>query len=61
MQTVAVGICSAVGASGASVVPFMVGAIAQAKGVKVLQPIILAFLVMCLILWLIVGRIKPMK
>uniref|UniRef100_L2G103 Major facilitator superfamily transporter n=1 Tax=Colletotrichum fructicola (strain Nara gc5) TaxID=1213859 RepID=L2G103_COLFN len=32
MRVSAIGICSAIGASGASVIPFMVGAIAQAKG-----------------------------
>ncbi|KAH7127609.1 MFS transporter [Dactylonectria macrodidyma] len=56
MKTVAIGICAAVGASGASIVPFLVGAIAQAKGVTVLQPIILAFLALCMLLWLCLPR-----
>ncbi|KAL2795126.1 major facilitator superfamily domain-containing protein [Aspergillus keveii] len=56
MRVSAVGICSAVGASGASIIPFMVGAIAQAKGVAVLQPIILAFLVLCFIIWCFVPN-----
>jgi hypothetical protein len=34
----------------------MVGAIAQAKGVAVLQPIILAFLVLCFIIWCFVPN-----
>ncbi|OMP82718.1 Bypass of stop codon protein 6, partial [Diplodia seriata] len=51
LQVPAVGICSAIGASGASSVPFAVGAIAQAMGVQVLQPIIFACLLLCLLLW----------
>lgn len=57
MQVSAIGICSAVGASGASIVPFAVGAIAQAKGVKVLQPIIFACLVLCLLLWFCIEKL----
>ncbi|KAL4791481.1 major facilitator superfamily domain-containing protein [Aspergillus venezuelensis] len=57
MRVSAVGICSAVGASGACVIPFLVGAIAQEKGVSVLMPIILAFLVLCFILWWFVPNI----
>ncbi|KAF5484974.1 Bypass of stop codon protein 6 [Colletotrichum siamense] len=53
MRVSAIGICSAIGASGASVIPFMVGAIAQAKGVAVLQPIILSVLAVCFLLWLL--------
>ncbi|KAL2838632.1 major facilitator superfamily domain-containing protein [Aspergillus pseudoustus] len=56
MRVSAVGICSAVGASGASIIPFMVGAIAQAKGVAVLQPIVLAFLILCFIIWCFVPN-----
>ncbi|KAL3461889.1 major facilitator superfamily domain-containing protein [Aspergillus heterothallicus] len=56
LRVSAVGICSAVGASGASVIPFMVGAIAQAKGVVVLQPIVLAFLALCFIIWCFVPN-----
>ncbi|KAF4871893.1 Bypass of stop codon protein 6 [Colletotrichum siamense] len=54
MRVSAIGICSAIGASGASVIPFMVGAIAQAKGVAVLQPIILSVLAVCFLLWLLI-------
>ncbi|KAL3446333.1 major facilitator superfamily domain-containing protein [Aspergillus insuetus] len=56
MRVSAVGICSAVGALGASIIPFMVGATAQAKGVAVLQPIVLAFLVLCFIIWCFVPN-----
>lgn len=47
----AIGFAAAFGSSGAAVLPFAVGAIAQAKGVAVLQPIILALLVVLLGLW----------
>ncbi|KAK8052652.1 hypothetical protein PG996_011953 [Apiospora saccharicola] len=47
----AIGFAAAFGGSGAAVLPFAVGAIAQAKGVQVLQPIILALLGVILLLW----------
>jgi fucose permease len=48
----AIGFSAALGGSGAAILPFAVGAIAQAKGVEVLQPIILAFLGVIFLLWL---------
>ncbi|KAI1644647.1 MFS general substrate transporter [Daldinia loculata] len=48
----AIGFAAAFGGSGAAILPFAVGAIAQAKGVEVLQPIILAFLGAIFLLWL---------
>ncbi|CZR52009.1 related to tetracycline resistance proteins [Phialocephala subalpina] len=47
----AVGFAAAFGGGGAAVLPFAVGAIAQARGVQVLQPIVLALLVLILALW----------
>lgn len=47
----AIGFASAVGGGGAAVIPFAVGAIAQAVGVKVLQPIVLALIVCCMLGW----------
>ncbi|KAF4502943.1 tetracycline resistance [Fusarium agapanthi] len=52
-----IGFAAAFGGSGAAILPFAVGAIAQAKGVKTLQPIILAFLTVLLALWLSLPRI----
>jgi fucose permease len=49
----AIGFAAAFGGGGAAVLPFAVGAIAQAKGVQVLQPIVLALLVLILVLWCI--------
>jgi fucose permease len=52
----AIGFAAAFGGSGAAIFPFAVGAIAQAKGVGVLQPIILALLVVILGVWLGLPR-----
>ena len=46
-----VGFAAAFGGGGAAILPFAVGAIAQVKGVQVLQPIVLALLAMILALW----------
>ncbi|KAK3371458.1 major facilitator superfamily domain-containing protein [Lasiosphaeria ovina] len=48
----AIGFACAFGGGGAALVPFAVGAIAEIKGVYVLQPIVLAILVTILLLWL---------
>jgi fucose permease len=53
----AIGFAAAFGGSGAAILPFAVGAIAQAKGVQVLQPIILALLGTILLLWLGLPKI----
>lgn len=49
----AIGFAAAFGGGGAAIFPFAVGAIAQARGVWVLQPIALALLVVILALWLL--------
>jgi fucose permease len=46
----------AFGGSGAAVLPFAIGAIAQSQGVQVLQPIILSILGALLILWLALPK-----
>jgi fucose permease len=51
-----IGFATAFGGSGAAILPFAVGAIAQAKGVKTLQPIILAICAVLALLWLLVPR-----
>lgn len=48
----AIGFAAAFGGGGAAIIPFGVGAIAQAKGVSVLQPIVVAILVFILVSWL---------
>lgn len=55
----AIGFAAAFGGGGAALFPFAVGAIAQAKGVQVLQPIALALLAVILALWcLLPGGFK---
>jgi fucose permease len=53
----AIGFAAAFGGSGAAIFPFVVGVIAQAKGVQVLQPVVLALLGVILVLWLCLPRI----
>lgn len=48
-----IGFGTAVGGSGGAVFPFLVGVIAQNKGVKSLQPVILALLVAISVCWLL--------
>lgn len=48
----AVGFAAAFGGGGAAVFPFAVGALAQEKGVEVLQPIMVAILGFILLIWL---------
>ncbi|KAI3321335.1 putative MFS transporter [Xylariaceae sp. AK1471] len=57
----AIGFAAAFGGSGAAVLPFAVGAIAQAKGVQVLQPIILALLATIFLIWCGLPRIGKKK
>lgn len=47
----AIGFAAAFGGGGAALFPFAVGAIAQKKGVEVLQPVCLAILVFILLMW----------
>ena len=47
----AIGFAAAFGGGGAAIFPFAVGAIAQKKGVQVLQPIVLAILIFIQLMW----------
>ncbi|KAL9001370.1 MAG: hypothetical protein Q9169_000261 [Polycauliona sp. 2 TL-2023] len=57
MHVAAIGFSAAVGGSGAALLPFAVGAIAQAKGPATLQPIVLGLLVILLGVWLTLPRL----
>jgi fucose permease len=57
----AIGFAAAFGGSGAAILPFAVGAIAQAKGVAVLQPIIVALLGAILLIWIGLPKIEKKK
>lgn len=52
----AIGFAAAFGGSGGAIFPFAVGVLAQAEGVRVLQPIILALLGVIWLLWLGLPR-----
>lgn len=54
----AIGFAAAIGASGSTTFPFAVGAIAQEKGVQILQPFILGVLVACLGIWLLLPSLS---
>lgn len=57
LHVAAIGFAAALGGGGAAVLPFAVGAIANARGVQTLQPIVLALLAVLLAIWLSLPRI----
>ncbi|KGO39377.1 Major facilitator superfamily domain, general substrate transporter [Penicillium expansum] len=57
LHVAAIGFAAAFSMGGGAVFPFMIGAIAQAKGVTVLQPILLAMLAVSLGIWAMVFRL----
>ncbi|KAJ6094508.1 hypothetical protein N7467_002021 [Penicillium canescens] len=58
LHVTSIGFVAAFGGSGAAILPFAVGVLAQAKGVKVLQPFIIALSGAILITWLGLPRVK---
>ncbi|KAI4152892.1 MAG: hypothetical protein LQ341_000609 [Variospora aurantia] len=56
MHVAAIGFSAAIGGGGAALLPFAVGAIAQAKGPATLQPIVLALLALLIGVWLTLPR-----
>lgn len=56
-----IGFAAAFGGSGGAIFPFVTGVIAQAKGVKVLQPIVLSLLVVIWLFWISLPRISKKK
>ncbi|KAH8895546.1 MFS general substrate transporter [Thozetella sp. PMI_491] len=56
LHVATIGFVAAFGGSGAAVLPFAVGALAQSHGVQVLQPIILTLLGVLLVTWLALPR-----
>ncbi|SPO05480.1 related to tetracycline resistance proteins [Cephalotrichum gorgonifer] len=61
LHVVVIGFASAFSGCGASIMPFAVGVLAQALGVKVLQPIILALLGALTMIWLLLPRVGKKK
>ena len=56
VQVPAIGFSAALAMGGGSVFPFIIGALAQAKGVNILQPFILAMLTAALGVWVALLR-----
>ena len=53
-----IGFAAAFGSSGATIMPFVVGAIAEAKGVQVLMPIVLAALAVDAAVWALLPGMR---
>lgn len=54
----AIGFAMAIGGTGGTVFPFIIGAVAASRGVWVLQPIVLSLIVVVAIVWFLFPRIK---
>lgn len=54
----AIGFAVAISGGGAAIFPFAIGALAQARGVSVLPPVIIAMLATILILWTCLPRVN---
>ncbi|KAH6868520.1 major facilitator superfamily domain-containing protein [Alternaria rosae] len=57
----AIGFAAAIGVGGGAALPFAIGLLAQAKGLGVLQPIILAVPAALLVLWLCFPKLEKRK
>jgi fucose permease len=57
----AIGFAAAFGGGGGAALPFAIGSLAQAKGVSVLQPIILAVLAVLVVLWLCFPKLEKKR
>ncbi|ETS77687.1 hypothetical protein PFICI_09749 [Pestalotiopsis fici W106-1] len=58
LHVAAVGLTATIGQAGSAAFPFMTGAIASAKGVGVLQPIMIALLGGMCVLWFLMPRVS---
>lgn len=61
LHVTSIGFVAAFGGSGAAILPFAVGALAQAKGVQVLQPFIIALSGAILFAWLGLPRVSKVQ
>ena len=60
-HVVVIGFAAAFGGCGAAVLPFLTGLLAQAKGVQVLQPMVLSLLITLLAVWMMFPRLDKKK
>ncbi|KZN87414.1 Bypass of stop codon protein [Penicillium chrysogenum] len=61
LHVTSIGFVAAFGGSGAAILPFAVGVLAQAKGVQVLQPFIVALSGAILLTWLGLPRVSKVR
>jgi len=61
LHVAAVGFSCALGSAGGCVLPFLVGAVANTRGIWILQPVVLAALLLSLALWLAVPSLPVDK
>ncbi|OAA59390.1 Major facilitator superfamily domain, general substrate transporter [Cordyceps fumosorosea ARSEF 2679] len=61
LHVVVIGFAAAFGGCGAAILPFVTGLLVQGSGPTVLQPIILALLVVMLVVWLLLPRIDKKR
>ncbi|KAK5806315.1 hypothetical protein VI817_000573 [Penicillium citrinum] len=61
LHVAAIGFAAAFSMGGGAVFPFMIGAIAQAKGVSVLQPVLLAMLAVSLGIWSTIFKVSSVE
>lgn len=58
LHVAAIGFACALGSAGGCIIPFFIGGIANIQGIWILQPIVLATLLLCLVLWLLLPGIS---
>jgi fucose permease len=61
LHVVVIGFVAALAGCGASVLPFVVGVLAQRFGVTVLQPVILGLLGLSLVIWLSLPKLPTRR
>lgn len=57
----AIGLATAIGGTGAAILPFAIGAAAQVNGVQVFNPFIISLLGTTTIIWLLLPGIKKTR
>jgi hypothetical protein len=61
LHVAGIGLATAVGGTGAAILPFAVGAAAQAKGVQVVNPFIISLFGTTTLIWVLLPRIKKTR
>ena len=61
LHVAGIGLATAVGGTGAALLPFAIGVAAQAKGVQVFNPFIISLLGIATLIWVSLPRIKKTR